>query len=106
MRQYFAFFRCLSILLALNYGAFRTELFDDEYEQNHPAPSATAAVTWSSLTWETFDKNNAPEAFTFSVWAEIQLISQSPPPVVIELQSCRPEELIRDKSPPLSPSTS
>ena len=49
----------IALLLAFNYFAFQVELFDDEYEENHPAPTTTCSITHPTLNWESFDKDNA-----------------------------------------------
>src|SRR5258708_18792176 len=64
-------YRSLSLLIALNYFAFRVELFKDEEVQNHIQPSTADSIAPSTLNWESFDKDNAPKAFTFD--CEIQI---------------------------------
>jgi hypothetical protein len=95
--------RVVALVLACDYFAFQVELFDDEYQANHPRTSDSSSVTGSAFTWESFDKENAPEAFTVDPWIEIRplfvLTTERPlplPPVV----ALGP---IRDKSPPPLP---
>ncbi len=88
-------------IVALNYAAFRLELFDDEYAENHPAFPTGISFSKPTLTWETFDKNNAPEAFVFNARVAIEPLSISPPVVFANKFAVEPLELIRDKSPPL-----
>ena len=94
---------CIGLVLACNYFAFQVELFDDEYEANHPAQAkeGTHALTNPSVTWESFDKDNAPEPFVFD--ARISLVSLfelSEEVPLTHLHSPSPHP-IRDKSPPL-----
>ena len=58
-----AIYRFVALLLASNYFAFQVELFEDEYEANHPRTYETCSITQPTLTWESFDKENAPKAF-------------------------------------------
>ncbi len=88
-------------IIALNYAAFRLELFEDEYKDNHPLLPNAAAISAGSLTWETFDKNNAPEAFSFNARITIEPLSPSPAPVLWNDVAYEPRDLIRDKSPPI-----
>ena len=88
-------------IVALNYAAFRLELFEDEYKDNHPLLPNVVAFTPASLTWETFDKNNAPEAFSFNARIAIEPLSSTPTPVLTDEFAYEPQELIRDKSPPI-----
>jgi len=89
-----------AFVLATNYFCFQVEIFEDEYEANHPKPYETSSITQPSLNWESFDKENAPKAFVFD--AEIRLH------VLFVLHSPRvrlplPElqyQPVRDKSPP------
>ncbi len=100
-------FRFVAALLACTYFAFRVELFEEEYEQNHPQQSGTPAqpsITLPSLNWETFDKDNAPKAIVVTLAA-----------IFIVLQLARSDRaprcllparvhVVRDKSPPFIPS--
>jgi hypothetical protein len=93
-------FRVICLVLATDYFAFQAELFDDEYEANHPKTSQTSSVTGSVFTWESFDKENAPEAFTVDPQIEIRPLfrfTAELPPALSPLISSSP---VRDKSPP------
>lgn len=87
-------------VVALNYAAFRAELFEDEYEQYVPVSSAFGSFNVPSLTWETFDKNNAPEAFVFDAHICIEPLTIAVPQALPRNISCLPVDIIRDKSPP------
>lgn len=93
-------YRFVALLLASNYFAFQVELFEDEYEANHPRTYETCSITQPTLTWESFDKENAPKAFVCD--AEIRLhvlfILHSPP-VRLPLPELQYQP-VRDKSPP------
>jgi hypothetical protein len=96
------YYKVLLCVVALNYCAFRTEIFDDENRDNHPVVPAGVTFSASSLNWETFDKNNAPEAFAFDAHVAIEPLFQStllPPSINIPYER---QELVRDKSPPPS----
>lgn len=102
MRQYSNIaFKFVAALVALNYFAFRVELFDDEYEQNHPNHASVLTISLPSLNWESFDKDNAQQAFI--VDAEITNLCLFILPNKFEAQpdAFFPFSLIRDKSPPL-----
>jgi len=96
------YYKILLCVVALNYCAFRVEIFEDEYRENHPVVPAGLAFTALSLNWETFDKNNAPEAFAFDAHVAIEpLFQASVLPQVNDIPYER-EDLVRDKSPPPS----
>lgn len=95
--------RAVSLLVACNYFAFRTELFSEEYEHNHPensGPSHQVSINLPSLNWETFDKDNAPKAINVTPWISLTLLGNLPG----ESLPCKVVpgawQLIRDKSPP------
>jgi hypothetical protein len=92
----------VALLLATNYFAFQVELFDEEYEANHRQASTTCSIASPTLTWESFDKENAPKAFVFDARIQIQFLFllESDPPTL--LLSHPPFQPIRDKSPPLA----
>ena len=93
-----------ALVIACNYFAFRTELFTEEYEDNHPPCdpySHLLSLSLPTLTWETFDKDNAPKAFCFQALTLIICISLFVCPRQIVPVSCYPQQLIRDKSPPV-----
>jgi hypothetical protein len=91
----------LAVLLAWNYFAFQAEPFDDEYEANNPTPADQCAYSRLSLNWETFDKQNAQQAFVFDAGLRTE------PIFILHLLPHREFLLdnqaldIRDKSPPL-----
>jgi len=92
--------KILFLFLAVTYIAFHAEFFDKEYQENHRVVSDTISFASPSVTWETFDKSNAPKAFTLNVDVTIELLGY------LRLPSFRitpPEikfDIIRDKSPP------
>jgi hypothetical protein len=97
--------RAFSLIFACNYFAFRTELFNEEFEQNHPVADPythQAVFSLPTLNWETFDKDNAPKAITVTPRISLELISttprETPLPNIVPLQV----QIIRDKSPPRS----
>jgi hypothetical protein len=93
----------LALVLAANYFAFQVELFDDEYEANHPRTSDSSSITGPLFTWESFDKENAPQAFTVDPQIEIRALVRIPalpaPPLPTHIGS----PPARDKSPPTDP---
>jgi hypothetical protein len=95
-------YRLIAFVLAANYFAFQVELFDDEYEANHPRTSTTSSITGPLFTWESFDKENAPPAFVVDPCIEIQplftVIAEPAPRVT----PAAPRVPARDKSPPLA----
>ena len=92
--------RLLALLLASNYFGFQVELFDDEYEANHRQVSSAPAIGSPTVTWETFDKSNAPQAFVLTVEVAIQPLQVLPSPDVPRLLPPPPYQPVRDKSPP------
>ncbi|MFI5251897.1 MAG: hypothetical protein ACHQQQ_05615 [Bacteroidota bacterium] len=95
-------YRLIALIVAFNYFAFRTELYQDEYRENHPERPDKVSFTLSSLNWESFDKDNAPKAFTIHVNAPIELICVLNAPLHTSKNSSQPYQPIRDKSPPVS----
>ena len=96
------FFRLIAFVLASNYFSYQVELFEDEYEENHPKQSdaGAAAITSSSINWETFDKENAPKAFTIEPSFQLECLF----PLNVSNDQVAPAYVpyfdIRDKSPP------
>ena len=90
----------LAAAVAVNYFAFRVELFEEEYESNSPKLPDRLSYSKYSTNWETFDKDNAPKAFSFSGEAKIEFIcfTEREPREILE--SYGPCEPVRDKSPP------
>jgi hypothetical protein len=92
----------VALVLACTYFAFRTEIYEEEYDANHHIVSTEPAINASTLNWETFDKENAPKAFVFCAEVVLQILYKAPPPV-IPIYTVRVEDdLVRDKSPPLA----
>jgi hypothetical protein len=89
------------LLIALNYFAFRVEPFEDEYESCHKDIPTSCAFNSPTLTWETFDKDNAPQAFVFDAGLRIERIASLPPQTAVLLQTHQQYQPVRDKSPPL-----
>ena len=87
-------------ILAVNYFVFRVELFENEYDDNHPIIPDTVSFSASNLTWESFDKDNAPKAFVCNCEIQIEFIDFSPQQFHETLQFYPPFQLIQDKSPP------
>ncbi len=90
----------VSLLLATNYFLFQIELFEEEYEANHPKKYETASITHPILTWESFDKENAPQAFVFDAGIQIQILFLLEPERVTALHPHVQYQPVRDKSPP------
>lgn len=102
MRYRLTIFKVIAALVAVNYAMFRLEVFDRENEQDHPSFTCTASITSSSINWETFDKDNAPQAFVIQPEFRILLIEFVSDHPAVPLPIVRPFEHIRDKSPPSS----
>jgi hypothetical protein len=95
-------YRLAAVIILCTYSAFRLECFDDEYEQNHPQHDfTTTSFSRPSLTWETFDKDNATKAFVFDASIRLHLLFKSVDRYVIPRIPPRPYNPVRDKSPPL-----
>ena len=92
--------RLLALLVACNYFAFRTELFESEYNENHPFHYTTSSITLPSLNWETFDKDNAPKAFTIVLGHQIEFLFTIHVIRKPVQHSYQPYQPVRDKSPP------
>ena len=96
---------CIALILASNYFAFQVELFDGEYEANHPSHSdpTSSSITQPSLGWETFDKDNAPKAFVVNTDFIVEVLCVLP----VEIGNEHPPHIqffhLRDKSPPSHP---
>jgi hypothetical protein len=91
-----------ALLLACNYFAFQVELFECEYEANHPAPTTqgTHALSGPTVTWESFDKQNAPQAFVVDAGLQIDCILILASTSILQSSSEPSFQLVRDKSPP------
>lgn len=86
--------------LAFTYFAFRVELFSDEAEEHFRDLPCGVAYTTPTLSWETFDKDNAPQAFTVEVLTSFELSFEAPPEPEPVRQDQLPFQPVRDKSPP------
>ena len=96
----------VALLVACNYFAFRVELFPEEDEQNHPVRDCfarTAVFTVPTVTWESFDKDNAAKALTIRVWSGLGLVAVVPPPAALPAPAFVFPHPVRDKSPPALP---
>jgi hypothetical protein len=93
-------YQLIAFLLAANYFAFQVELFDDEYEANHPRTSATSSITGPVFTWESFDKDNAPPAFVVDPCREIRPLFTVIAEPALPGTPAAPRVPARDKSPP------
>lgn len=93
-------FRGVALILAVNYFSFQVELFDDEYEANHPRQSEGCAVSAPTLTWESFDKDNAPPPIVVDALITIAFIGSVLPGPCPPVAAHEPHRYLRDKSPP------
>ena len=93
---------CIALLLATNYFAFQVELCESEYEANHPKQERGCFYSGPTLTWESFDKDNAPPAFVFDAGLRIDCLLILTSPRFFEQITELPFQPIRDKSPPSS----
>jgi hypothetical protein len=91
----------IALGLALNYALFQIEPFEEEYEAQHPVTSGVLSYSIPALNWESFDKENAPKAFTFHiVHAPVALQFFYPALPFLWTVSHTPFQPLRDKSPP------
>jgi hypothetical protein len=90
----------VALILASNYFAFQCELFDDEYEENHPKPAETCSVSAPGLNWESFDKDHAQPPFVFDAHLQFEVVGVLPSPIVTPIPSVPSFFPVRDKSPP------
>jgi len=93
-------FGLISLLLAVNYFGFQTELFGDKYREFHPQQVTGWTISSPTTNWESFDKDNAPKAFVVSVFVplvEISTVTAEQKPSIPHVPAFHP---IRDKSPP------
>jgi len=91
----------VAVTLAIVYFLFQTEPFEEEYKASHPVSTGAASLSTPSVNWESFDKTNAPQAFTFDAG-----VSSVPLGVVADAEPVRnifrpPVHPVRDKSPPM-----
>jgi len=95
------FHTLVSLVLAANYLAYQVEFFEEEYEQNHPAHSGGWSFMMPALTWESFDKENAPQAIVFDAGLRVEFLFSYPVIPGEETPPCPPYQPVRDKSPPV-----
>jgi hypothetical protein len=93
---------CVSLLLAADYFAFQVELFDNEYEENHRPIATTCSIAAPSLNWESFDKENAQQAFVFDAIVKVEFLFTLDFPRFQFSPPSLPYQPIRDKSPPVA----
>ena len=96
---------CICLVLVCNYFAFQVELFDDEYDANHPKLPDFCSFAKPGLTWESFDKDNAPKAFVVDAHIRIAWFFVLPPPDMLQMPPEPPFQPVRDKSPPCTSSS-
>jgi hypothetical protein len=97
----FSLHTVVSLILAVNYFAFQVEVFESEYEANHVRGDGSSALSSPTLTWETFDKENAAKAFVVDAGMRVEflfLLSQSATKPRLVPSQFQP---VRDKSPPI-----
>ncbi len=94
-------YRLFAVLLASNYFTFQVEPFDEEYEANHSTLPDDYSINKPSVTWETFDKQNAPKAFVFDAGIRTQFLYVLSFQSVKELPPFQQYQPVRDKSPPV-----
>jgi hypothetical protein len=92
--------RFIAFLLASNYFTFQIEPFEEEYEAHHPDMPDGWAISQPTLTWESFDKQNAPKAFVFEAGIRIEFLYILSSQPIKELPANPQHQLVRDKSPP------
>ncbi len=85
----------VALVLACTYFAFRVELFSEEAEQHASSFPMTLAFGTSTLSWETFDKENAPQAFTVRVLTLFDAIFPVAPASVAARLGCTPRARCR-----------
>jgi hypothetical protein len=93
--------RVLAVVLATNYFAFQVELFEDENEANHPKRAESTSFTAPSLNWESFDKDNAPQAFVVDPNIQVDFLFLFFTQPFNELLFNPQYQPVRDKSPPI-----
>ena len=94
------FFSFVALLLAVTYLLFQVEPFEDEYLEHHRGPATQLAFSTPSITWESFDKSNAPKAFTIEPCIVIgPLFVLNDADDTLD-PSYPPTHPVRDKSPP------
>jgi hypothetical protein len=97
------FHSSVALLLAVTYFLFQVEPFEEEYLEHHRGPAGGPGFASPSLTWESFDKSNAPKAFTVDPCIAIELLHAVETSDETLDPSSPPAHPVRDKSPPPEP---
>jgi hypothetical protein len=92
--------RIAALFLACIFFLFQTELDHEEYLRNHRQVSSAPSIAAPSLTWETFDKQNAPKAFVVVVDSDGFCLVMPYTNPGINLPPSVSVHPVRDKSPP------
>ena len=95
-------YRVAALVLSFNYFFFQVELFEQEYEANHPTKPDHCSISIHALSWESFDKDNAPQPYVFNIGQQIDCIFILGTVHAIRLSPVTRHDPIRDKSPPIS----
>jgi hypothetical protein len=95
-----SFHSFVALLLAATYFCFQVEPFEEEYLEHHRVPADRLGFSTPSVTWETFDKSNAPKAFTVDPCIAIGPLHLVSVPDDTLDPFHRPPHPVRDKSPP------
>ncbi len=90
----------VALTLAVVYFLFQVEPFEEEFLENHRGPADELAFAKPSVNWESFDKSNAPKAFTVDPCIAIHILQVVS--IVNEILDpySPPSHPVRDKSPP------
>lgn len=89
-----------ALLLAATYFCFQVEPFEEEYLGHRRGPADELAFAKPSVDWETYDKSNAPKAFTVDPCAGIGIVRIVAGRDEALDPCCPPWHPVRDKSPP------
>jgi len=95
-------YRVTALVLSFNYFFFQVELFEKEYEANHPTAPDNCSISIHALSWESFDKDNAPQPFIFNFGQQIDCVLILGTVQAIHVSPVTRHDPIRDKSPPIS----
>ncbi len=90
----------IALLLSWNYLAFQVELFDNEYEANHPKQPTSVSIVSPVLSWESFDKDQANSPYTFDAFARLEVVDLIPVVSFVQDLPHAHSLPVRDKSPP------
>ena len=97
--RHLSFFQIVAFGLAVNYFSFQVEFDEEEYLANHRQLFDTLSFARPSVSWETFDKSNAPKAFVVTVIDKGSLLLVLPPEIPENDEFYPQYTAIRDKSP-------